>query len=234
MSNAMTATAPIRLTCLLAAVLLTGLLAACGKPEPPTVNLYRAIHTGDLDQIKRHIFSGTDLNQAGPEGDFPLHVAARRGRVVIARELLANGAQVDARNGVGHTPLQVALIEGKTQVAEVLLAQGAADDPQALLFLLAREGVTDRDSLSLVVRLGARVDAKDDGGATALHVAVEQDNLALAKRMVDMGADVNALDAQGRTPLGIATARGNRDIATLLLGYGALSSPDPGQPKSGG
>jgi ankyrin repeat protein len=234
MSNAMTATAPTRLVRLLAVVLLTGLLAACGKPEPPTVNLYRAIHTGDLDQIKRHIFSGTDLNQAGPEGDFPLHVAARRGRVVIARELLANGAQVDARNAAGQTPLQVALIGGKTQVVGVLLAYGAADDPQALLFLLARNGVADRDSLELVVKRGAKVDAKDGDGATALHIAVEQDNLPLAKRMVDMGADVNSVDAQGRTPLGIATARGNRDIAALLLGYGALSSPDPVPPKSGG
>jgi ankyrin repeat protein len=212
---------------LLAVLLVAGLIAACGKPEPPTINLYRAVHAGDLDQIERHIFWGTDLDQPGPDGDYPLHVAARRARVVIADELLASGADPDVRNAAGRTPLEVALVAGKTQVAEILLKRGAADDPQALLLLLVREGVSDRDSLELVVARGAEVDAHDDSGAAPLHIAVEQGNLVLVKRLVDLGGDVNAMDGQGRTPLAIADASGQRDIASLLLAYGAAAAPSP-------
>ena len=197
------------------------LLLACGEPEPPTVNLYRAIHVGDLNQIKRHLHWGTDVNQPDPDGDMPLHVAARRGRVVIAEELLAHGAEVDARNAAGRTPLQVALIQGKTQLARVLLKQGAQEDPQSLLFLLAREGVSDRDSLDLLVELGADVNTPNEVGSTPLHVAVADNHLLVTKRLVDLRADVNARDGEGRTPLAIAVSAGYGDIVAALEPFGA-------------
>ncbi len=92
------------------------LLSGCSEPPRPTITLYRAIHSGDLDQIKRHLYWGTDVNQPDPDGDYPLHVAARRGRVVISKELLSHGADPNAENLAGATPLRVALGAGKTQV----------------------------------------------------------------------------------------------------------------------
>jgi ankyrin repeat protein len=205
-------------------------LLGCSEPEQPTINLYRAIHAGDLDQIKRHLFWETDINAPGVDGDYPLHVAARRGRVVIAGELLDHGADLRVRNGAGQTPLQVALIEGKTQLAEVLMRAGAGETPQDLLFMLARSGVSDRDSLDLVVKAGADVDKPNQIGATALHVAVSSGYLLVVKRLIALGADVNAPDRDGRTPLAIATADGRRDIIALLEPFGArleaTASPD--------
>lgn len=210
------------------------LLWGCSKPPEPTINLYRAIHAGDLDQIKRHLFWGTDINTPGTDGDLPLHVAARRGRVVIARELLDNGADVSPKNGTGQTPLQLALIEGKTQLAALLVERGARESPQALLFMLAETGVSDRDSLEMTVRMGADVTAKNDAGATALHVAVANGRLLVAKRLIALGADVNAVDGEGRTPLGIATANASHDIVALLVPYGARAEPEvPVEPASG-
>ena len=140
------------------------LMSACSEPPQPTINLYRAIHGGDLDQIKRHIYWGTDINQADPQGDKPLHVAARRGRVIVARELVKNGADPNAMNQAGQTPLQVALAGGKTQLAGVLIQEGATDDPQELFFTLVRAGVSDRDSLDLLTGRGADVNATDKFG----------------------------------------------------------------------
>lgn len=213
----------------LAYLVIAGLLlSACSEPERPTINLYRAIHAGDLDQIKRHLYWGTDIDQAGADGDYPLHVAARRGRVVIAHELLKHGSDVNARNRAGRTPLQVALLEGKTQLANALIEKGAEGDPQALLFMLAESGASDRDSLELVIRQGANLNATNDVGATALHVAISHGRLLAVKRLVALGADVNAVDGDERTPLAIAIADDQRDIAALLEPYGArLEAVEP-------
>lgn len=210
---------------LAAFALSTLMLGACSEPPEPTINLYRAIHGGDLDQIKRHIYWGTDINQTAPEGEKPLHVAARRGRVIIARELLRSGADPNAENRAGQTPLRVALGEGKTQVAGVLLQEGAADNPQELLFSLVRDGVDDRDSLGLLIGRGADVNAKDGDGSTPLQVAVRADNRLLTKRLIGFGADVNIPDSEGRTPLSIAAENGNRHILDLLLRFGARAEP---------
>ena len=205
------------LACLFIASLL---LTACSEPERPTINLYRAIHTGDLDQIKRHLYWGTDINQAGADGDYPLHVAAGRGRVVIARELLKHGADADARNRVGRTPLEIALIEGKTQLASMLVKESGGD-PQALLFMLAESEVSDRDSLAFVIQQGADVNAANDAGTTPLHVAVSHGGLLVTKRLIALGADVNIVDGDGRTPLANAMANGSSNIVALLESYGA-------------
>lgn len=206
-------------------VLAALLLAACGEPPPPTINLYRTIQDGDLDQVKRHIYWGTDIDQVGPRGEPPLHVAVRHGRLIIASELLRNGADPNAMNRAGETPLQIALIAGKTQLAAILLEAGATDDPQALLFVLVRVGVDDRDSLAFLTQRGADVSAEDRSGTTPLHIAVGDGRRLLAKRLIDLGANVDALDGNERTPLSIATENGNRSIIDLLERFGARVEP---------
>jgi len=208
---------------ILATILVALLLAACGEPQQPTISLYRAIDHGDLDQLKRHLHWGADINQPDANGDFPLHVAVRRGREVIVRELVRRGARLDARDASGRTPLFVALAEGKTQPAQVLLAAAPDEDRQALLLALVEAGVADRDSLGLLLRQGARLDALGEGGSAALHVAVESGGLPLVRRLVEAGADVNLPDAQGRMPLAIAEARGDREIIALLRRFGAAA-----------
>ncbi|WP_089730017.1 ankyrin repeat domain-containing protein [Candidatus Thiosymbion oneisti] len=214
---------PVRVPAALALAAL--LLAACGEPPPPTINLYRAIQGGDLDQIKRHIYWGTDIDRADPRGELPLHAAVRRGRLIIVRELLKNGADPNATNQAGETPLQVALVAGRTQLAAILIEADATDDPQALLFILVRAGVDDRDSLAFLTRRGADVDAKDQAGATPLHIAVGDGQRLLTKRLIDLGANVDAPDGDGRTLLSIAIENGNQPIIDLLERFGARAEP---------
>jgi len=206
------------------------LIIGCSPPPEPTINLYRAIHAGDLDQIKRHLHWGTDINQPGPDGDYPLHVAAKRGYIVIVEALLEYGAKLDVKDGAGHSPLQAALLAGKAQTARILFRHGASDAPQELLVLLVRNGIADRDALALVVNQGADVNARDQGGLRPLHLAVGGGQVLVVKRLITLGAEVNLADDQGHTPLALAKAAGRRDIAALLESYGAQASTETTNP----
>jgi ankyrin repeat protein len=182
----------------IAALAVLPLLAGCDEPPKPSVNLYRAVHIGDLDQIKRHLYWRTDINRPGPDGNYPLHVAVSDGRVAIARELIRNGAELDVRDAEGHTPLHVALANGKVPAARLLLDEGADDDLQALLFDLMRDGVADRDTLELLASRGVNLNELGPDGQAPLQ------------------------NAAGETPLALADAGDEPMLRTLLTQYGAV------------
>ncbi len=201
-----------------------GLLVACDEPRPPSVNLYRAVQSGDLDQIKRHLFWKTEINQPGPDGDYPLHVAVSQGRVVIARALLKEGARLDVRDTRGRTPLHVALANGKVQSAELLLREGADDDLQALLFELAEVQALDPDTIELLTARGVDLNATNAQGRPPLHLAVAADDVKLAKQLISAGADVNLTDSNGTSALEIALEQDQSTMIILLKQYGAERS----------
>ena len=59
------------------------------------------------------------------QGCTALHMAARRGHVLVAEALLDCGANIEARDKSGDTPLRRAVNCGKPEVAALLLARGA-------------------------------------------------------------------------------------------------------------
>lgn len=212
----------------LSAILLLG----CTEPAPPTVSLDRAAQIGDLDQIKRHIYWKSDLDQPNAAGDPPLHVAARAGRVAIARELAQHGANPVGVSATGETPLYVALAHGRTQVAAMLVKEGAPLDPQQMLVDLVRAGVIDRDTLAYLVRSGARLNQLDAAtGDAPIHVAIKEGQLESLRRLIAAGADVNQPDVTGRLPLRIARESApGRDapyILSTLEHTGARANPNP-------
>lgn len=214
--------------CVRSIVLVLGLLViltGCGEPPRPTVNLYRAVHVGDLEQIKRHLFWGTEINQPGADGDYPLHVAVSKGRVAIARELLRHGARTDVRDRNGRTPLQAALANGKVPAAKLLRGHGDDDDLQPLLFDLVLTGRADRDTLAFLLDQGADLNTADPQGGLPLHIAVAAGNVKLAKHLITAGADVNQADAAGNTPMALAALIDDPStgpiMVDLLRQYGA-------------
>jgi len=70
--------------------------------------------------------AGADVNACGGVmRATPLHMAARRGNVEIARALLDCGAALEARDRGGVTPLERSLNCRKAAVAQLLMARGA-------------------------------------------------------------------------------------------------------------
>ncbi len=197
------------------------MLGACSEPDKPSISLFLAVERGDLDQLERHIYWGTDINAALPNGQFPLHTAAHKGRFVMVRNLLKHGAQIDQQMADGSTALDVAILAGRTQVAELLLKEGAQLDASALLAKAAQTGSTDRDTVRFLIARGADTEFRDASGDTPLLTAIRQDNHRLASHLVSQGADVNAATADGKSALQLAKALGLPEIVSLLTRQGA-------------
>jgi hypothetical protein len=58
----------------------------------------------------------------------PLHLAIQNNRFEIAKVLLENGADVNARNDHGMTPLHLAAQSGDVELAQMLLSHNARKD----------------------------------------------------------------------------------------------------------
>jgi uncharacterized protein len=92
----------------------------------------------------------------------------------------------------------------------------------------------DADACERLVKSGVAVDGNDKYGITALGYAIDQQRLAVVRKLIDLGANVNHADDEGRTPL-IYTARApfgkggypqstipaRNEIAKSLLEHGA-------------
>ncbi|MBL3527374.1 MAG: ankyrin repeat domain-containing protein [gamma proteobacterium endosymbiont of Lamellibrachia anaximandri] len=201
------------------------LLIACSAQEPPTVNLYRAVHVGDIDQIERNLYWDADVNAPGPDGRSALHVAAEKGRLVVIKILLKNGAAIDQLDAAGQTSLGTALLARRTLAAAYLAKQGARLDANNLLLKTAAAGSLDRDVLDFLLKQGADINTVDDEGNNALHIAASKDQRIAAKHLITGGIDLNAINAAGQTPLGIAQQTGSKDISDMLKRFGVVTAP---------
>ena len=193
-------------------MLLTLLLGACGQVEKPSISPYLASQRGDIEQIERHIKWGSDINALDKDGESPLHVSARKGRIAITRLLIRHDADINLPDSHGHTPIYYAILSGRTRLADVLLKQGANIDPDSMLLDAAHSGIPDRDAVAYLTAQGANLEIKDPQGDTPLIIAIRGGNHRLARHLITQGANVNAVDAKGQAVL---------KLSKLQLAYGA-------------
>ncbi|KAF8686152.1 hypothetical protein HU200_043658 [Digitaria exilis] len=77
----------------------------------------------------------------------------------------------------------------------------------------------------MVEGLRVGVDAVDDNGRTPLFCAIEGENVAVVKYLLDHGADQDKADHRGLTPLHSAAESGDCEMVELLLAKGAYVDP---------
>src|ERR1043166_3778185 len=78
----------------------------------------------------------------------------------------------------------------------------------------------DRAAVRMLLKQHGDVNAPQVDGMTALHWAVYQDDLELAKLLVKGGANVKAENRYGVTPLSLTCVNGNAGLVELLLAAG--------------
>jgi ankyrin repeat protein len=130
-------------------------------------------------------------------------------------------------------PRAIAMVESLRSADLPGFLKAATADP-ALLNARGPEGSTpfmyavlyaNVPTLTLLLRMGADPNKRNDANATALMWAAT--NLEKTRLLVDHGADVNARSDDMRTPLMIAARRpGGAPIVKVLLEHGAKTNPN--------
>ena len=90
------------------------------------------VYKGDLYGLKNALARGASIEARDPFmlTYTPLMVACREGDYEIAKWLVENGANVNARARDGHTPLMMASYNRYPEIVKLLLKNGA--DPNAV------------------------------------------------------------------------------------------------------
>ena len=152
----------------------------------------------------------------------------------LVREALAQGADPNHSDKdwsdplSGHTPLYWAVSGGSLEIARLLLNAGArvAAEVQAKSSSL-HAAVEDANLPSVNLLLDydgvAALNWFDEIDQTPLIVAVEMENIPIARRLIEAGADVNAHNEAriGDTALHTAARNGTWEMVELLVSAGA-------------
>src|SRR6266478_2001128 len=92
-------------------------------------DIYDAIRREDVGRVKSTLAADTNaVNFVGEKAFTLLHFAAQHGSsngTEILKLLLANGADIEAKNHIGQTPLSGAAIYDNPGGAKILIAHGA-------------------------------------------------------------------------------------------------------------
>ncbi len=124
-------------------------------------------------------------------GGTTLHDAAAAGRVDIAREQMAIGAPLEARDENGYTPLLIAALLGQTGVARALVTGGAdarTRDIDGNTTLIYAAQIGDLGAAKLFVESGVNPAHRGQNGLTALKVAKQNGFAKVADYLASLGA----------------------------------------------
>lgn len=140
--------------------------------------------------------AGASTETASTPAPDRLHRAVIAGDIEAVRELLADGAPVDGRDGRGWTPLMHAASKGYVLPVEMLLGAGASPDIRAAdgataLFIATMNA--HPEAIALLMRAGASVSTRGPRGLTAVDVARLVYGEKKGQRPVPEDAEVHAL-----------------------------------------
>ena len=130
----------------------------------------------------------------GVNGWTCLMTAAWNGHLSICRLLLDKGAQVGAINSIGFTPLYYAAFQGHVEIVRLLCDRGADVEERYMNGWRPLHQAAVYGHISIVKELidgrNAEINARSDGGRTALTLARARNKPDIAAYLVSRGGIV--------------------------------------------
>ena len=185
--------------------------------ESLLATLHKAAERGDVDEVRKLVERGVDVNATSAGQHSPLHLAILGGHLDTVTLLLAFGARPldDTANG----PLDLAVRAGSGDMVRYLLGHGVEiSSGHALLTAV------ELDAIEIVKRLldhslsGNGVPLSHAMPPTLLSVAVTNSSLEMANLLIQRGfSPIACPDA-----LLLAASQGSVHLTALLLASGAM------------
>jgi ankyrin repeat protein len=149
-----------------------------------------AAEMGDVEMLKLLCDAGAHLETRDDFGSTALNIAALSGRIKAVEFLLSRGADVNSKADRGDTALMVASRDGRTALVKILLKARAdvniATETGATALMVAAD---DADLVELLLNAGAKIDAVDKKGWTAMCYARKEKQSNKLKVLLAHGAD---------------------------------------------
>lgn len=162
------------------------------QDENSCTALALAALSGNLAIAQLLIDRGANKEAVNKNSSTPLHMCCVKGHLDVAKLILQNGGNVNAKNIFSKTPLYNAACEGDLKTAVLLLDSGADMETTAEFEMgsTALHGAIffcQLDMVKLLVKRGAKVEAKQGWGG---------DSIDLAKLLLEMGARAQTVGSE--------------------------------------
>ena len=187
-------------------------------------SFFMAVRMGDIEQVKKLISQGADVNAKDERGRAPLWIAVEAHNMELLELLIAKGADVNAEDESGQTVVDRCILEDwapRKYVVELLVSKGAGISTLQPIHLAAYLG--NFDKIKAYVDTDNDVNARSKGGHCPLHTAAVGGQREIIEFLVAKGADINSRDKVGDTPFHYAVRpwEARKDVIELLLAKGA-------------
>jgi ankyrin repeat protein len=189
--------------------------------------LMEAVRSGFASSVDKLASNGSDPATRNIRGDTPLHIAVGMERFDLVNLLLRKEASIHARNTRDRTPFQISLSISSRMVSALLTGDRitSSDDMGNSALHIALQEKASADILRTIISQGARINAVDNNGRTALRLAIDLGLLEIAKILADSGADPFLAAVDNRSPADISFTRGEECLRALFSGR-AINSKD--------
>lgn len=144
-----------------------------------------------LGVMTRLVEKGASLSVGDSSGQMPLHIAAAAGHADAVEELLALGADPNARRLDQSTAMHLALRKGNIRGY--------------------------RQIIDCLTKNGASLHARDGDGNTPLHIAMSEGNHSIIGALLNLNTSMIARNAKGRTPLHLAALKDNPEVVEAII-----------------
>ena len=199
------------------------ILRAAGGTATPIVDIFEAAEKGTVNDVKRFLDQGVDVNTKNPavntplERSTPLHLAAwRNADVEVTKYLVSKGADVNAKDRFGYTPLYRAADAGSLDVVKYLVTVKNIDlNVKANTRQTALDAARTEEKKA-IIRAAGGTSGKDIFEASSKGTVNE------VQYFLDQGIDVNSKDGNNDTPLHLAAWQNSDvEVTKYLVSKGA-------------
>jgi ankyrin repeat protein len=196
----------------------------CQPLRPPievlNSELLDAAGHGSVEEVKRLLLMGADINTKNEFGSTPFKLAVVNNNYEVAKLFLQLGQDPNKESAdetvCRVTPLMSAAANGMVELLKLLLEYGAEPDYPCGKSTALMSATGNTEIFKILVNHGANIYARDGYGRTVLIWAALHGTKEVVAFLCQMGVDPMLRDMGGNTAISEAEKKGRFSIVELL------------------